>query len=277
MKTFKFLSADHNWKKVGRKRISPRLRMLPLKHLYVPTMLDSFIQYVDLDVYQQLRDDFLKGRFYFLENNDEYAYMFLFDIMNGYPENALNIDIQKLNDELGVLRRLSKVVDDFFNNYINNSEYKEYLRAEKKGVSKIFVEENPNTFRFPYIESIEYESIDRNILPRDHEWKFADERKALTIERVAQPLFTKDILPVTSNTTFNELLRRMDNADWKEYNMLRKQFLAGHYCDLTYKPSIALHLMYDFMGGQEVTEGTDQAKLNNELWVLGQCSDIIRH
>lgn len=275
MKTFKFIDVDHKWTPVGRKSINIKLRKLPHKHLYFPTMLSSFIDYVDLDIYQQIREDFLKGSFCYLANNDEYAFMLLFDLMNGYPDNAYDLDFVKLNDELNVLRRLSKTVDDFFNEYINNSEYKEYLRAEKKGVSKIFVTSNPNTFKFPYLSSIDYEPIDRSILPRDHKWKWAETSSPLSIEHIPQPLLYNAEKSITCHTSFEDLLKKLDNSDWKEYLDIRNSFLSGDYSDLTYNISVALHLMYDFIGGQVIAENTDREKLHNELWVLGQCCPAI--
>lgn len=275
MKTFKFLDLDHKWTLVGRRSLNIKLRKLQHKHLYFPTMLQSFINYVDFDVYEQIREDFLKGRFCYLANNDEYAFMLLFDLMNGYPDNALERDFIKLHDELGVLRRLSNVVDAFFQEYINNSEYKEYLRAEKKGVSKIFVERNPNTFRFPYINEIEYAPIDKTILPRDHSWKWVNYNSSLNIEQIAQPLFFNQKNIISMNTSLHDLIKSMDNADWKEYLAIRESFLNGHFHDLTYQPNIALHLMYDFIGGQRIADNTDREKLNNELWVLSLCCQQI--
>ena len=84
MRTFRFLDPDHEWKHVGRKHLHPYYLKMPHKHLFCPTRVESFIEYVDLDIYQKIREDFLNGHFCYLANNDEYAYMLLFDLMNGY-------------------------------------------------------------------------------------------------------------------------------------------------------------------------------------------------
>lgn len=253
---------------------------MPHKHLFCPTRVESFIDYVDFDIYQKIREDFLNGHFCYLANNDEYAYMLLFDLMNGYPDDALDRDFEKLDDQLGVLRRLSEPVENFFQAYINNSEYKGYLKMERKGLMKEFVDSNVNSFRFPYHELIKYQAIHRSVLKRDHRWRMVDTSKPLEIESEDEPFFfmnpaeamrqkTWNMYSV-SNMSFNDLLASMDNKDWKEYMNERKDFLLGHFHDLTYKPAIALHLYYDVLGGQEKAEGTEDPKLENELWVLRQ-------
>lgn len=275
MATFEFLKPDHTWNFIGRKKLEGiRYSKLPHKRLFRPTMLRSFSDYVDFDIYKKLRNDFLKGRFYFLANNDEYAYMFLFDLMNGYPENAMETDFVKLDDELYVLRQLSEEVDGFFRDYINNAEYKAYLKADRQGVSKEGIKKDPGSFRFPKMEAFDYEPIDRNVLPRDHEWKMADDSKPLEIEREAEPLFLQNASEAKKKNTFEKIVKGMDNYDWKKYLAIRSAFQRGEYKDLTYHPLTALHLMYDFMGGQEIAEGTDDEKLYNELWVIEQCSSI---
>lgn len=280
MRTFRFLNPNHEWKHVGRKHLHPYYLKMPHKHLYCPTRVESFIDYVDFDIYQKIREDFLNGHFCYLANNDEYAYMLLFDLMNGYPDDALERDFEKLDDQLGVLRRLSEPVENFFQAYINNSEYKGYLKMERKGLMKEFVDGNVNSFRFPYHELIRYQAIDRSVLKREHRWRMVDTSKPLEIESEDEPFFfmnpaeamrqkTWNMYSV-SNMSFNDLLASMDNKDWKEYMNERKDFLLGHFHDLTYKPAIALHLYYDVLGGQEKAEGTEYPKLENELWVLRQ-------
>lgn len=275
MATFEFLTSDHNWTFSGRKKLDNiRYSKLPHKRLYRPTMLKSFIDYVDFDVYKKLRDDFQKGRFYYLANNDEYAYMFLFDLMNGYPENAMDIDFVKLDDELYTLRQLSEEVDGFFKDYINNAEYKAYLKADKLNMPKDGIKRDPRSFRFPMQDAIEYEPIDKNVLPRNHEWKMADDSKPLELEREAEPLFLQNASEIKKKNSFEKIVKEMDNFDWKKYLAIRSAFQRGEYKDLTYQPLTALHLMYDFMGGQDIADGTDDNKLYNELWVIEQCSNI---
>jgi hypothetical protein len=252
---------------------------MPHKHLFCPTRVESFIEYVDLDIYQKIREDFLNGHFCYLANNDEYAYMLLFDLMNGYPDSALDRDFEKLDDQLGVLRRLSEPVESFFQAYINNSEYKGYLKMERKGLMKEFVDSNVNSFRFPYHDVIKYEAIDRSVLKRDHKWRMVDTTKSLEIETAFEPFFMNPAEAMRQKTwnmysvskmSFDELLASIDNKDWKEYMEERKAFLSGHFRDLRYKPAVALHLYYDVLGGLEKAENTDEAKLENELWVLRQ-------
>lgn len=257
----------------------PYYLKMPHKHLYCPTRVESFIEYVDFDIYQKIRMDFLNGRFCYLANNDEYAYMLLFDLMNGYPDDATDRNFERLDDQLGVLRRLSEPVESFFQAYINNSEYKGYLKMERKGLMKEFVVENVNSFRFPYHDLIRYEAIDRTILKRDHKWRMVDTSKPLDIEKDTEPFFMNPAEAMRQKTwnmysvskmSFESLIASMDNKDWKDYMNERKAFLSGHFRDLTYKPAIALHLYYDVLGGQEKAENTDETKLENELWVLRQ-------
>ena len=150
---------------------------------------------------------------------------------------------------------------------------------ERKGLMKEFVDSNVNSFRFPYHDVIKYEAIDRAVLKRDHKWRMVDTTKPLEVEKEFEPFFMNPAeamrqkrwnLYSASNMTFESLITSMDNRDWKEYMDERKAFLSGHFRDLTYKPAIALHLYYDVLGGQEKAENTDEAKLENELWVLRQ-------
>lgn len=279
MRTFRFLKPDHEWKPVGRKHLHPYYLPMPHKHLYCPTRLESFIDYVDFDIYQKIRMDFLEGRFCYLANNDEYAYMLLFDLMNGYPDNVLEKDFEKLDDELGVLRRLSEPVEKFFQTYINNSEYKGYLRMERKGLMKEFVDSNVNSFRFPYHDELKYEYIDRDPLSKDHKWKMQDTSQPLCIEKEPEPFFMNPAEVMRQRTwnmysisqmSYDKLVSSMDNKDWKEYIAERKAFLSGHFHDLTYKPAVALHLYYDILEAKDKTDGADNRKYENELWVLKQ-------
>lgn len=275
MAKFEFLPPDHKWNFVGRKKLDRiRYSKLPHKRLFRPTMFRSFSDYVDFDVYKKLRSDFLEGKFYYLANNDEYAYMFLFDLMNGYPENAAEIDFVKLDDELYVLRQLSEEVDGFFKDYIYNSEYKAYLKADKTNGNKEGINKDTHSFRFPKIESFTYEPIDKNVLPRDHEWVMADDTKPLEIEREGEPLFLQKGSDIKKNNSYEKIIKSMDNYEWKKYLSIRSAFMKGEYRDLTYQPLTALHLMYDFMGGQDIADGTDDEKLYNEMWVIEQCSNI---
>ena len=106
-----------------------------------------------------------------------------------------------------------------------------------------------------------------------------DTSKPLDIEKDTEPFFMNPAEAMRQKTwnmysvskmSFESLLNSMDNRDWKEYMDERKTFLSGHFHDLTYKPAVALHLYYDVHGGQEKAENTDEAKLENELWVLRQ-------
>ncbi len=274
MKTFEFLPLDHPWQKVGRKKILPHYMRLPHKHLSLPTRLESFVEFVDFDVYQKIRADFLRGRFYFLANSDEYAYMLLFDLLNGYPDDLESRDMDKTNDELRVLRQLSPSVEKYYATYMKNAKWKECLSFPKRG-------------------PIEYEPIDREILSRDHHWTMVDTARPLLIDREGAPLLalpetpimralsrvkvSGDVLDVmekwSEKVSYEKMLTLLENAEWKEYLEERDAFLAGRFRDLRHKPAVALHLYYDILGGQTLVESsaTNEDRVLNELWALGQC------
>ena len=72
---------------------------------------------------------------------------------------------------------------------------------------------------------------------------------------------------------YTKMLTLLENAEWKEYLIEREEFLAGRFRDLHYKPAVALHLYYDILGGQTLTDNsaTYEDRVLNELWALGQC------
>lgn len=274
MKTFEFLTLDHPWQKVGKRKITPHYMRLSHKHLCLPTRLESFVEFVDFDVYQKIRADFLRGRFYFLANSDEYAYMLLFDLMNGYPDDMAERDMEKTNDELRVLRKLSPAVEKFYSTYMKNAKWKESLS-------------------FPFRGTLEYEPIDREILSREHRWTMVDTARPLQIVREGEPLFAPPPTPVvralsrinvsgdvldvmerwSETMPYTKMLTLLENAEWKEYLIEREEFLAGRFRDLRYKPAVALHLYYDILGGQTLTDNSAiyEDRVLNELWALGQC------